>query len=63
MFFKQYSTNIKRENIEFVIKKVGFDISKSKLKNKRQVINNCVEPELGLHIFKCAFKEQQKTIV
>ena len=28
----------------------GFDISSSSIKNKRQVLRNCVEPELGLHI-------------
>ena len=33
-----------------------------KLKNKRQVLRNCVLPKLGLHIFKCAFKEKQTTI-
>jgi len=30
--------------------KYGFDLSDYKLKNKRQVLRNCVEPELGLHI-------------
>ena len=25
-----------------------------KIKNKRQVLRNCVLPELGLHIFNCA---------
>lgn len=30
----------------------GFDLSKYKLKNKRQVLRNCVLAELGLHIFK-----------
>ena len=33
-----------------------------KLKNKRQVLRNCVVPELGLHIFKCAFKEPQQVL-
>jgi len=33
-----------------------------KLKNKRQVLRNCVYPKLGLHIYKCAFKEKQKTV-
>ena len=27
--------------------------------DKRQLYNNCVEPEDALHIFKCAFKEKQ----
>lgn len=29
---------------------LGFDITESNIKNKRQVLRNCVEPELGLHI-------------
>jgi len=33
-----------------------------KLKNKRQVLRNCVLPKIGLHIFNCAFKEKQRTI-
>jgi DNA (cytosine-5)-methyltransferase 1 len=30
----------------------GFDLSGYKLENKRQVLRNCVNPELGMHIFK-----------
>ena len=58
--------NIKRgirEDMNFVSKKVGFDIKNKDIKNKRQVLNNCVEPELGLHVFNCAFKEPQLTLV
>ncbi len=29
---------------------------------KDKVLNNMVFPELGLHVFKCAFKEKQQTI-
>lgn len=32
----------------------GFDLSKYKLKNKRQILRNCVLPELGKHILDCA---------
>ena len=32
----------------------GFDLSKYKLANKRQVLRNCVNPELGLHVLECA---------
>lgn len=32
------------------------------LPNKRQVLRNCVVPKLGLHIFRCAFKERQETL-
>lgn len=27
-----------------------------------QILRNCVHPELGLHIFKCAFKEKQQKL-
>lgn len=33
---------------------LGFDLRARKLKNKRQVLRNCVLPELGKHIFDCA---------
>lgn len=32
----------------------GFDLSKISVANKRQVLRNCVFPELGLMIFNCA---------
>lgn len=31
----------------------GFDISKYDIKGKRQILRNCVEPELGNHVFNC----------
>jgi len=33
-----------------------FDISSSGIKNKRQVLRNCVEPEVGKHILDCALE-------
>jgi len=30
---------------------IGFDITKTKIRNKRQVLRNCVNSELGLHIY------------
>jgi len=41
----------------------GFDIEKIKLKNKRQILRNCVVPELGFHIFECAFKKPQLNLM
>ncbi len=32
----------------------GFDIRESKIKDKRKALRNMVDPDLGLHIFKCA---------
>jgi len=40
--------------------KYGLYIGGSNIKNKRQVLRNCVLPELGLHIFKCAFDDEGK---
>ena len=39
------------------------DLSKYNLDNERVILRNMVNPELGLHIFKCAFKEQQQTLL
>jgi len=52
--------NIRKAQIPDLQKKYGFDLSFYKLKNKRQVLRNCVNPELGLHIFQEAFREDNK---
>ena len=31
--------------------------------DKRTIINNCVEPKTGLHIFNAAFKIKQKNLM
>jgi|TARA_R100000482_G_scaffold52971_1_gene18931 DNA (cytosine-5)-methyltransferase 1 len=36
--------------VESLTELKGIDISKYDIKNKRQILRNCVEPELGLHI-------------
>lgn len=38
---------------------VGFDITTTKIKNKRQVLRNCVDAELGLHVFNEALKGER----
>jgi len=43
---------IRTAQIPDLQKKFGFDLSKFKVSGKRQVLRNCVEPELGLHILK-----------
>jgi DNA (cytosine-5)-methyltransferase 1 len=41
----------------------GFNISKYKLNHRKdQILRNCVNPELGLHIFNMAFKHKQSTL-
>jgi len=41
---------IRRAQIPQLQEKFGYDLSGYKIKNKRQVLRNCVEPEVGLHI-------------
>ncbi|TES92979.1 MAG: DNA cytosine methyltransferase [Candidatus Cloacimonadota bacterium] len=45
--------------IEQLQKLHGIDLSKYKLPNKRQILRNCVSPEVGLHVFECALHEKQ----
>lgn len=45
--------NIRTAQIPDLEKKYGYDLKEHKLKNKRQVLRNCVEPELGKHILNC----------
>lgn len=40
----------------------GFNISKTTIADKRKVLRNMVDPQLGLHVFNCAFKEHQRTL-
>jgi DNA (cytosine-5)-methyltransferase 1 len=46
--------NIRSIQIPELQKLHGFDLSGHKLKNKRQVLRNCVSPKVGLHILKIA---------
>lgn len=43
---------IRSAQIPDLQKKHGFDLTNYKLKNKRQVLRNCVTPEVGEHIYK-----------
>lgn len=43
--------NIRKAQIPDLEKMYGFDLSKYKLSNKRQVLRNCVKPELGKYVF------------
>ena len=42
--------NIRTAQIPDLQKKYGFDLSAYKLKNKRQILRNCVEPKLGEYV-------------
>lgn len=41
---------VRSYNVGEFEKKLGFDLSKYKIANKRLLLRNCVEPEVGLHI-------------
>lgn len=41
---------VKKFNVADWEKKYGYDLSKYKVTNKRLLLRNCVEPEVGLHI-------------
>jgi DNA (cytosine-5)-methyltransferase 1 len=47
-----------KNHIQERSQQVGFDVSKYKVNSelKRKILNNCVEPETGLHVFNEAFK-------
>ena len=45
---------IRSAQIPQLQEKYGYDLSSYKLPNKRQVLRNCVEPELGLHVYNAA---------
>lgn len=46
-------------------KRKGLDISKYKLgmMRERTLLRNCCEPETGLHVLECAFKEKQQRLI
>ena len=52
--------NIRKAQIPDLQRRYGYDLSLYKLKNKRQVLRNCVHPQLGNHIFRCAERELYK---
>ena len=44
--------NIRKAQIPQLQEKYGYDLSSFKIKNKRQVLRNCVEPKIGEYILK-----------
>lgn len=43
-------------------KYIGLSLDGFKLKDKRHALRDCVKPELGLHVFNCAFKTKQEVL-
>lgn len=50
--------NIRTSQIKDLEVLHGIDLIKYKLKNKRQILRNCVLPELGKHILNCLESEE-----
>ena len=54
---------IRRKGGQIPFEKIfGFDISKSKIKDKRKALRNCVHPDTGLYILNCAMNAPTKEI-
>jgi len=49
-------------DIETLEKIKGFSVKGYNI-NEKKALRNCVEPEMGLHIFNCAFKKKQGTLL
>ena len=41
-------------NVETLSERKQIDLAKYDIHNKRQILRNCVEPEVGLHVMNCA---------
>lgn len=62
--FEKRGISCSRNEIETLSKR-RFDLSKIDCQGieKKLLLRNCVEPELGLHVFNCAFKCKQTNLV
>lgn len=69
-FWANFHILPKRFQLETPIKEVtsttkhfGFDLSNRKMKHRKdQVLRNCVNPALGLHVLNCSLREEQMTL-
>ena len=48
--------------VESLSKLKGFDLSKYNIKDKRKILRNCVEPQIGLHFLEAINNEKQLNI-
>ncbi len=69
IFWSNFPLSTKKENEHKIHNEIvgrndvyGFNIKNTDIDDKRQVLRNLVNPELGLHIFELAFKKPQKTL-
>ena len=57
--FKGNKSLIRKEQIPQLQKRHGFNLEGVKLPNKRQILRNCVEPEIGFHIFNAMLESKK----
>lgn len=50
------------EYVEGAKPRYGFSIRGISVENKRQIMRNLVDPKVGLHVFNCVFKYEQKKL-
>lgn len=63
-YIRPISRNIEKGNNRSYLKRTGFDLSGFKFgKRKDTVYHNCLNQELGLHVFNSAFKTKQLVLV
>lgn len=60
--YKKTERGVWKSRIPFLENNTGFDLSAYRSIDKLKLLRNCVEPELGLHIFNEAMKQPQKTL-
>lgn len=61
---KRTPRDILSQDIEEKARALGFDLDgiEGNQRFLRTLVNNCVKPEVGLHIFNCVFKETQEVL-
>ena len=52
-----WSRNHRGGNVDSLQERKNIYLSKYKIKNKRQILRNCVEPEVGEHVMNCALNK------
>ncbi len=57
--FDHGGRNHQAGTVETLQERKGLDLSQFSIKNKRQILRNCVEPETGKYVFDCAFSKPQ----
>jgi DNA (cytosine-5)-methyltransferase 1 len=58
--YREYGAKMVRSKNKISDYTLGFDISETDISNKRQVLRNCVDSELGLYVYECAIGQKEK---